>query len=110
MGNTQVIDILEHRYHGKDADEIDQWYHEIHIPILFKSDKVRSIARYKVTGESSEFVRYFVICKYDSEQDFEEFLASQEFRDAGEGRPEKLSPEIHDVRPIHCELVREWVK
>jgi hypothetical protein len=109
MGQMPVIDILEARYPKKDAGAIDKWYDEVHFPILFRSNKLRSIARYKVIDSSAEFVRYFIICRYDSENDFEVFKASREFREAGKGRPDP-GGETHAGPPVHCELVKEWVK
>ncbi len=105
-----VIDILEARCLTKDDAAVSKWYEEVHMPILFKSNKLQAIARYKVLGDSSEFVRYFIICQYHNQKDFEEFRTSQEFKDAGKDKPESLSLKIQSVPPIHCELVREWVK
>jgi hypothetical protein len=107
MGQKPVIDILEASYPKKDAGVIDSWYDEVHIPILFRSNKLRAIARYQVIDSSAEFVRYFIICKYDSEKDFAAFRASREFREAGKDRP-NLGGKTHP--PVHCELVKEWVK
>jgi hypothetical protein len=105
-----VIDILEAQYPVQDDAELSRWYNEVHLPILIKSDKVQSIARYKVLDKSSQIVRYIIICKYNSQQDFEEFRGSQEFKDAGNDKPVNLADKIPPARPIHCELVKEWRK
>lgn len=105
-----VIDILEARCLVKDDTEVSKWYNEVHLPILSKSNKVQSLARYKVVEPNSKMVRYFVICKYNSQKEFEEFRASQEFKDAGKDKPESLSLKIQSFPPIHCALIREWVK
>ena len=110
MGQKPVIDILEARYSKEDTGVIDKWYDEVHFPILLRSKYIRSIARYKVMSGSEEFVRYFIICKYDSEEDFEAFKASEEFQEAGKDRPKTRVEEAHSGPPIHCELVKEWVK
>jgi hypothetical protein len=106
MDQTQVIDILESQFSRKDGAMVNQWYNEIHMPILMKSDKVQSITVYKDMGDSSDLVRYYIICKYANQKDFKAFLASQEFKDAGKDSPDNQT--LKTFRPIHCELVRQW--
>jgi hypothetical protein len=108
MDHTPVIDILESQYRKEDDASVNRWYNEIHMPILMKSDKVKSISIYKAMGDSSDFVRYFIICKYASQKDFESFLASQEFEDAGKDSLD--SQTLKTNRPVHCEMVREWIQ
>jgi hypothetical protein len=106
MDQTPVIDILESRFYKKDDENVNQWYNEIHMPVLMKSNKVQSISIYKVREDSSEFIKYFIICKYGNQKDFEAFLASQEFREAGNDTPCSLKT----FTPVHCELVKEWIR
>ena len=106
MDLTPVIDILESQFRRKDEPKVNQWYNEIHMPILMKSNKVQSISIYKAMGDSADLVRYFIICKYASQKDFEAFLASQEFKEAGKDSPDNQT--LKTYRPVHCELVREW--
>lgn len=110
MPDKPVIDILEAHYRTEDEEKINKWYHEVHIPILFKSKKLREVARYKVIGDSPDSVRYLTICKYDNPKDFEEFRTSPEFDAAGEKTPEMQSVRINTNPPIHCELIKEWIK
>jgi hypothetical protein len=109
MPDNPVVDILEARYRTEDEEAVNKWYDEFHMPVLFKSKYVRSIARYKVPSGSPDYVRYFTILRYDSQSDFEKFLASPEFAAAGEKSPEMQSIKIEGGPPVHGELAKEWV-
>ena len=108
MPNKPVIDILEARCRKEDEKIVDKWYDEFHIPVLFQSGKVRSIARYKVIGGLPGEVRFFTICIYDSPQDFKDFLACPEFAAAGEKGPEMKAVKVQGGPPVHCVQVKEW--
>lgn len=108
MPESQVIDILEAQCRTEDEEIVNKWYNEFHMPVLFKSGKLCTVSRYKVMGGSPDIVRFFTICKYDSEETFKEFLASPEFEAAGEKSPEMKSVKINNSPPIHCELIKEW--
>lgn len=108
MTSKPEIDILEQRCREEDEEAVNLWFNNFHMPVLFKSGKVRSIARYKALGGSEGEVRFFTICKYDNSKEFNDFLACPEFAAAGDKSPEMQKVKIQGGAPVHCVLIKEW--
>jgi len=108
MPNKPVIDILEACCRVEDEEIVNRWYNEVHIPILFRSGKLKTVSRYKAVGGPPGTVRFFTICSYDNPKDFEDFLTCPEFAAAGKKSPEMQSVKMDNSPPVHCVLDKEW--
>lgn len=86
-------------------ETFDKWYNE-HAAALFKFKGLRSVARYKSVGEEENVPQYVAIYSFESEKDYEQYMASPE-REAGmkvTGRPEGVTVKFRG----RFELIKEW--
>ncbi len=62
--------------------EFNRWYDEVHIPLLFKYQGMKKVARYKLASGPDEFPAYLAIYEFDSPQAYQAYESSPELADA----------------------------
>ena len=91
---------------GKE-EEFNKWYNE-HASAFFRFKGMKSVARYKRIGEDENVPQYIAIYYFDSQKDYEQYMASPE-REAGmkvTGRPEGVEIKFRGV----FELIKDWTR
>jgi len=99
----------------------NDWFDNVHLPLLAKHSKLRSVSRYRWSQASKEFVensgirvatdwpKYLTVYEFDTQADAEEFLTSKEFKEGGQEAAQTWKPgEISVPWRVHYEL--KWQK
>ena len=109
MADKQIINIVGQDLENPEMEEqYYEWYHERHLPELFKFKGMKKAARYKRIGDDATIPTYLTIYTFDSLKDFEEYNTSPE-RTVGArvgGRPEGVKGTMRG----QYELIRSWEK
>ena len=108
MADRPVINIVGTTCTPADEEKFNKWYNEVHIPMILKSKKVQAVARYKVTGETSDRPRYIAIYKFASRKDLEDMEKGPEFGDAIKEMRETWGQKIEVSSRVIYELIKEW--
>jgi hypothetical protein len=58
------------------VDEFNEWYCNMHVPMLMKSGDVEKVTRYRKIGDDEDYPRYLVIYEFEDRQAFERYEAS----------------------------------
>ncbi|OGO36592.1 MAG: hypothetical protein A2147_09070 [Chloroflexi bacterium RBG_16_57_8] len=74
-----MINIVATECKPADERKFNDWYDNVHIPLLMKHPAIRSVARYKVRGGSEGQAKYLAIYEFASPESFEAFGESPEF-------------------------------
>ncbi len=110
MADKPIINIVGTRCQPADDAKFNKWYNEVHIPMLFKSNKLKSVTRYKIVGESSGQPTYIAIYHFDSQKDFQEFGKGPEMEAARKEMQESWGQKIEIASRVQYEVIKEWKK
>ena len=85
---------------GVDEEKFNQWYDEVHIPMLLKGDYCKRVSRsllapkaHRVASETHECPKCLTIYEFESEEKFEAWMTSPYREDAGRDKLETWGPE-----------------
>ena len=110
MTDRPVINIIGTQCQPADDAKFNQWYNEVHIPMLLKFKKLQGAARYKVLGNPGDLPRYIAIYKFASLADFQEFGQSPELAEAVKEMEGTWGQKIEVNSRVQYELIKEWGK
>ena len=54
-------------------EKFDQWYEEIHIPMLLKTGEFKRVTRFKRIGEDPNYPKFLMIYEFEDRQAFERY-------------------------------------
>jgi uncharacterized protein (TIGR02118 family) len=108
MADKAVINIVATQCQPADDARFNQWYDEVHIPMLLKFKKLQGVTRYKVLGKSGELPRYIALYKFAGIKDFEEFGKSPELAAAQKEMQGTWGQKIELTSRIQYELIKEF--
>lgn len=108
MPDKPVINIVGTRCLPEDEGKFNQWYNEVHIPMLLKYKKLLGVSRYKISGEDTNQPRYIAIYKYANRKDMEDMNKSPEFSAALQEMQETWGQKIEVRSRVAYELIKEW--
>jgi antibiotic biosynthesis monooxygenase (ABM) superfamily enzyme len=95
---------------GKEA-EYNQWYNEVHVPMMFAFKGMKKAARYHLLGDSPDSSRYISIYEFDTEEDLKAFPRSAEFAAAIKDFDSKWKDGGFERKwGASYELVQSWEK
>ncbi len=110
MADKPIINIVGTRCQPADDAKFNKWYNEVHIPMLFKSQHLKDVVRYKIIGESAGQPTYIAIYRFDSLKGFQEFAKGPEMEDARKEMQETWGQKIEIASRVQYELIKEWKK
>lgn len=84
MGKNTIITIVATECPADEEERFNQWYNNIHIPMLLKYDGLKRAGRYQLSGDSDEHARYMAIYEFESKEAQENFSNSPELAAAME--------------------------
>lgn len=84
MTNAKVVHLVGTQCRPDAEDKFNQWYNEVHIPMLLKFKGLKGVTRYKRIGQAGEYPEYLTVYQFDSKADFDTY--------------EKSSPEVAAAR------------
>jgi antibiotic biosynthesis monooxygenase (ABM) superfamily enzyme len=91
----------------EDEARFQQWYNEVHIPMLLKFKPLMGAARYKLAGEPH---RYIAVYRFASWADFEAFGKSPELAAALEELQGTWGDSIKIASMAQWEFIKDWEK
>ena len=92
-------------------DKFNQWYNDVHIPMLMKYDGLKKSSRYKLAGDDKEHAPYLAIYEYETEQAMAGFNTSPEFIAAIEEMQDSWKDGGIDIKWMaNYSLIKSWEK
>lgn len=84
MAEGTILNIVATECPAETEEKFNEWYNEVHIPLLFKFQGIKKVTRYQLMGESKEQARYLAFYEYESKETMDAFATSPEFAAAME--------------------------
>jgi len=78
MGNIKVINIAGTECRPDVEEKWNQWYNEIHVPMLFKYPGVKRATRYKRIGGDEAFPQYIAVYEFEEKETLDKYFNSPE--------------------------------
>lgn len=111
MEDKPIINIVASQCHPDDEEKFNQWYNEIHIPLLLKLKGLTEVTRYKIVNDTGEYPRYLTIYKYGSQKTYETAITSPEFAAAMDEMKETWKARDYERKwRVQYEFVKCWGK
>jgi uncharacterized protein (TIGR02118 family) len=89
----------------------NQWYNEVHIPMLMKYTGIKKVTRYKAVAAPGVKPTYLAIYEYDTQESLNGQSASPEFKAAIEEMENTRKSLTFDLKwAINCEPINIWGK
>ena len=111
MPDSKILIIVATRCKADMEDKFNQWYNDIHVPMLMKYDGLKKANRYKLAGDDAEHDKYLAFYEFESEQARVDYESSPEFTAAME-EMEGSWPDggIDIVWMADYSLIKAWSK
>jgi len=111
METSPVINIVATKCPPEVEEKFNNWYDEMHVPILFKNKGMKKVTRYRILKESEEYPTYLAIYEFESRQAFEAYETSPEL-DAGRAEMKETWKEGEfDIKwRVQYEALKVWTK
>ncbi len=63
-------------------ERFNQWYNDVHVPMLFKYPGLKKVTRYRIQGEPGDQAKYLALYEFKSPEALAGMQASEEFKAA----------------------------
>jgi hypothetical protein len=93
---------------AKDDEKFNKWYNEVHIPMLLKIKKLKSVTRYKVAGDPSQAAQYVALYHFKNKADFDAFQNCPEHDAAIQEMKDSWGSKIKIINVAAWETIKEW--
>ena len=111
MPNLAVISIVATECSAELEDKFNEWYNEVHIPMLLKYNGLKKSSRYRLTGESQGQAKYVAFYEFNSVQDQTNFTESPEFAAAIQEMQETWKDGGIEIKwKADYNLIKSWEK
>ena len=110
MPNLTVLTIVATECPADVEDKFNEWYNEVHIPMLLKHKALKKSSRYRLAGEAPDRARYLAFYEFESEQDHKDFEASPEFAAAIQEIQETWKEGLEIKWSANYGLIKAWEK
>jgi hypothetical protein len=104
----EIINIVITQAPAREDEKFNQWYNEVHVPLLLKYRKLTSVTRYKVLGESSQPDQYVAIYRFKNKSDFEAFVNGPERAAALKEMEQTWGNKLKITSVVPCESIKDW--
>ena len=108
MEKQEIINIVITEAPPQEEERFNKWYNEVHIPLLLKYPKLKSVTRYKVMGESSQPAQYVAIYRFKNKPDFEAFVKGPERAAALKEMQGTWGSKLKITSVVPCESIKDW--
>lgn len=110
MGNSKIINIVGTEPRPDLEEKFNQWYDEIHVPLLLKHPAPRRVTRYKRIGGDDTLPPYLAVYEFEDNETFEEFRNSPERNAAMEEMEEtwQADEKFKMLGVSRYELIKSW--
>ena len=109
MENKPVINVVGTRCKPEQEEKFNNWYDEIHIPLLFKFQGMTEVKRWKLLTEGAEYPEYLAIYEFENWSACEAWQTSPEREAAMEEMDESWKEGKFEVNwRVHYEVLKTW--
>lgn len=84
MPDSTILSIVASDCAVEIEDKFNQWYNEVHIPMLMAYGGLKKASRYQMAGKNKSQAKYLALYEFESEKALADFMASPEFTTAAE--------------------------
>jgi len=109
MEKGRFINIVGTRCKPELEDKFNEWYDEVHVPLLMEFHGIKKASRFKLCGDPEKYPAYLAIYEFENEDGYKEYMESSEMHAALEEMKETWGEDMFEV-PFRAqyELMREW--
>jgi antibiotic biosynthesis monooxygenase (ABM) superfamily enzyme len=109
MATNRVVNIVATECPAEDEDRFNEWYNEVHIPMLLSYKGLTRIGRYRLIGEGDEHARYLAIYEFDSQESLDNYHTSPELAAAMEEMQESWKDDVVKIKWMAAyETIKTW--
>ena len=109
METKPIINVVATQCKPEEERKFNEWYDEIHIPMLLKFKGITEVTRYKIIGKSPEYPKYMAIYEFESQSAFEAYQTSPELAAAREEMKGTWEGQEFEIRwRVQYEPIKTW--
>jgi hypothetical protein len=107
--NLAVLTIVATECPADIEDKFNEWYNEVHVPMLLKYKGLKKSCRYRLMGESQGQAKYLAFYEFENEQDQAGLEKSPEFGAAIQEMQETWKDGGIDIKwSANYSLIKSW--
>jgi hypothetical protein len=107
--NLAVLTIVATECPADIEDKFNEWYNEVHVPMLLKYKGLKKSSRYRLSGESENQARYLAFYEFENEQDQANLQTSPEFAEAIQEMQETWKDGGMEIKwSANYSLIKSW--
>jgi hypothetical protein len=112
MAGSRTLNIVATECDPKDTVKFNQWYDEVHIPMLLKCRDLKKVTRYRMIDPDKEKAKFLAIYEFESKEALEAYSRSHEFKAAIDEMEETLKQyKLFDLKwAVGYEQMKTWEK
>ena len=112
MAGSRTLNIVATECDPKDTVKFNQWYDEVHIPMLLKCRDLKKVTRYRMLDSDKEKAKFLAIYEFESKEALEAYSRSHEFKAAIDEMEETLKQyKLFDLKwAVGYEQMKTWEK
>jgi hypothetical protein len=111
MPDSTILSIVAADCSPDIEDKFNQWYNEVHIPMLFPFKGLKKASRYQLAGENKGPVKYLAFYEFENEKALADFMTSPEFTAAAEEMKETWKDADPGIKWIaQYRTIKTWEK
>ena len=111
METERVINVVGFDCNPEVEEKFNAWYSERHVPVVFKNEGMRRVARYKRIGNGEQYPKYLTIYEFKGFQAFKEYDSGPELAAAFEELQDTWPEAPSEVKwRVQYELIKTWEK
>jgi antibiotic biosynthesis monooxygenase (ABM) superfamily enzyme len=79
MTVNRILNIAAAQCPPENEAKFNEWYNEVHVPMLFKFKGMKKVTRYKLISEAQGCPAYLAVYEFDGQEDLESYRKSPEY-------------------------------
>ena len=111
MSDSIIINIVAADCSPEVETRFNQWYNEVHIPMLFPYDGMKKATRYQRVSDNKECPEYLALYEFENAKALADFMTSPEFTAATEEMRQTWKDGGFDIKWMaQYEPIKTWEK
>ncbi len=111
MTKARILNMVCSECHAEKDARFNEWYNEVHIPMLMKYSGLKKVTRYRRMGINKDQAKYLAVYEYDTRKELEAFRNTEEFKAAMEETQETWKDGGLDIKGNAVyEPIKTWEK
>ena len=111
MENTRVINVVEVDCQPEVDKKYNEWYNEVHIPMIMKYDGILKATRYQLLHGPQGQSRYLTIYEFKDKDAMDSFPNSPEYAAVDEEMKQTWKGKEFEVKlAAQYEMIKSWGK